>query len=117
MSSGGVIELPTIVLGDWSSSNMKHVISTPNKRVKELLSRSFKVYLIDEFRTSCLHNGTKQKGDNLMYVDKTGKWRKLHSVLTFQLLKGMGCINRDRNACLNMLNLTLLGYWRMDRRV
>jgi len=61
------------------------------------------VFNIDEYRTSCLHNKTEGKCDNLYLSDKTNKLRKLHSVLTFKMENnGRGCINRDYNGCLNM---------------
>jgi len=61
------------------------------------------VFNIDEYRTSCLHNKTEEKFDNLYLSDKRNKLRKLHSVLTFKMENnGSGCINRDYNGCLNM---------------
>ncbi|AYV84837.1 MAG: hypothetical protein Hyperionvirus42_13, partial [Hyperionvirus sp.] len=51
---------------------------------------------------SCLHHETEQRCNNL-YLEHNSKFRKLHSVLTYQMNNNrMGCINRDWNAVLNM---------------
>jgi hypothetical protein len=48
-----------IIMGDWSiGKQMANFISTPNIRIKRKLSERFKVYNIDEFRTSCLNYKT-----------------------------------------------------------
>src|SRR5205823_1447845 len=47
----------TICMGDWSiGKQMNNFISTPNIRIKRLLGRHFKVYNVDEYRTSILSN-------------------------------------------------------------
>ena len=98
------------IIGDWGGKGKIKRISTPNMGLKKLLSRRFKVFLIDEFRTSKIHHETEKKCENLMKpikygVDKVYK-KKVHSVLTFKKSKKeMGCINRDYNACLNMLKI------------
>lgn len=93
-----------IIMGDWCiKKQMRNFISTPNIGIKRKLNERFDVFNIDEYRTSCLHNKTEEKCDNLYLSDKTNKLRKLHSVLTFQMENnGRGCINRDYNGCLNM---------------
>jgi len=62
----------TFIIGDWSEEHqMKNFISTPGKHLKQLLTRvrpngkQFKVYTLDEFRTSCLHHETEQRVGNL----------------------------------------------------
>jgi hypothetical protein len=109
-----------IILGVWSQKNcgnkLKGSISTLTKRLLKLLRKRFTVYLIDEFLTSQLNSKTKGSGDKLknLTIKKTikenGKNKeilcKMHSVLTFSNeLKKSGCINRDFNATLNMLNI------------
>ena len=93
-----------IILGDWSiGKQMKNFISTPNIGLRRKLATRFKVYLIDEYRTSCLNWKTEEYNDNLYLPDKTGKIRKMHSILTYEMEnKRQGCINRDRNSCRNM---------------
>lgn len=112
-----------IIIGDWSvGKQMRNFISTPNIGLKRKLKEKFKVYNVDEFRTSCLHYKTEQQVKN-MYVkdwyesklkkpytveqlnilEKNKKIRKLHSVLTFKMENNrLGCINRDYNGCLNI---------------
>ena len=59
---------------------------------------------------------TGEKGDKLMFQDKKENLRKLHAVKTFVRNNGLECINRDRNACLNMRELVLhylkFGEWK-----
>ena len=95
------------VLGDWSNSNgIKH-ISTPNMSMKKLLLKRFEVYLIDEFNTSKLHYVSEEKCEKIKIriTHKSGKIesRELHSVLTFKMSNRKVCINRDYNACLNIM--------------
>jgi hypothetical protein len=93
-----------IIHGDWSQGKqMRSFMSTPNIGLKRKLAERFKVYNIDEFRTSKLHHKTEEECSNLKLKDKTGKYRELHAVLTSKMENGrLGCINRDRNACYNM---------------
>jgi hypothetical protein len=97
----------TIILGDWSiGKQMRNFISTPNIGLRRKLATRFNVYLIDEYRTSCLNWKTEQYNDNLYLPDKTGTDRKMHSILTYEMEnKRQGCINRDRNSCHNMRKL------------
>ncbi len=98
-----------IVIGDWSiGKQMRNFISTPNLRLKRKLKEKFRVYNIDEFRTSCIHYKMKEKCENLKAEDKKirGKKRTLHSVLTCKMEnKRKGCINRDKNGCKNMMRI------------
>lgn len=99
-----------IIYGNWSvSKQMRNYISTPNLGVKRKLKEKFNIFNIDEYRTSCLHYKTEEKGNNLYITDKINKQRKLHSVLTFQMentenesIFRIDCINRDYNGCLNI---------------
>jgi hypothetical protein len=100
-----------LIIGDWSDklktspSRIKY-ISTPNLGLKRKLNEYFKVYNLDEFRTSCLNYKTEEKGENLYLPDKKKVMRKIHSVLTYQTeSKRMGCINRDENAVNNMVKI------------
>jgi hypothetical protein len=46
-----------LFLGDWSDGNfMKGFMSTPGKHIRRLLRKHFKVFMVDEFRTSMLHH-------------------------------------------------------------
>ena len=96
-----------VVIGDWSvTKQLRNFISTPGIGLKRKLSEKFKVYMIDEFRTSCLHYKTEDKCEN-MYVKyrnvESSKKQKLHAVLTYKMEnKRMGCVNRDKNGCKNI---------------
>jgi len=94
----------TIIIGDWSiGKQMRHFISTPNLSLKRKLKERFKVYNIDEFRTSCISYKTKDLCKNLYLPDKKGEDRKIHSILTYQMENNRkGCINRDKNGCRNI---------------
>jgi hypothetical protein len=90
---------PILIFGNWSANkNMKHMVSTPGIGLKRFLLKHFKSYDIDEFRTSILHHKTEERCENL-YLEG----EKIHSVLTYKMENNrLGCINRDRNAVLNM---------------
>jgi len=86
---------------------MRGVISTPNKGLKKRIAEDFKVYNIDEYRTSCLNNKTQEYCENMYLPDKKGKMRKMHSILTYEMENTRkGCINRDKNAVGNMVCIT-----------
>ena len=121
-----------LIIGDWSvGKQMRNFISTPNLGLKRKLKTKFQCYSIDEFRTSLLYHKTEEINDNLCVKDwyetklnsvnknqertkkekeiilkNKNKFRKLHSVLTFKMENGRkGCINRDYNACYNMIKI------------
>ena len=83
-----------IIIGDWSiGKQMRNFISTPNLTLKRKLKETFRVYNIDEFRTSCLSHKTEEQCENLYLKfkkDPKQKDRKIH------------CINRDKNGCKNI---------------
>ena len=98
---------PIIIIGDWSiGKQMAHFISTPNITLKRKLRERFKVYNIDEFRTSCLNYKTEEKCDNLWLPGSDNKMYKKHSILTYKMENNrLGCINRDKNGCQNIKKL------------
>lgn len=85
------------VIGNWSNKGNLKKISMPNIGMIKLLSKRFKVFLIDEFRTSILNYKTEEKMKNLKVKSK-----EIHSIFTLKMGKNSGCINRDYNACMNM---------------
>ena len=95
-----------IIIGDWSiGKQMSNYISTPNIRLKRKLKEKFKVFNIDEFRTSCINYKTEELCNNL-YLQFNNKNRKMHSILTYKMEnKRLGCINRDKNGCNNIKKL------------
>ena len=85
---------------------MKNFISTPNLSLKRKLQERFKVYNIDEYRTSCLNYKTEELCKNLYLPDKTKKERKMHFTLTYKMEnKRNDFINRDKNGCKNIQKL------------
>ena len=96
-----------IIIGDWSiGKQMRNFISTPNLTLKRKLREHFKVYNIDEFKTSCLCYKTEEVCENLYLrfkKDSKQKERKIHSILTYQMENNRkACINRDKNGCKNI---------------
>ena len=93
-----------LVLGNASvNPTMKNYISTPNISLSRKLKTCFKMYLIDEFRTSMINCKTEKINKNLYIKNK-----KIHSVLTYKMENNrLGCINRDCNAVYNMEKLFL----------
>lgn len=96
-----------IIYGDWNQSGKIKYMSTPGISLKRKISERFKIYNIDEFRTSCLNYKTEERCENL-YL-RTGKdkvLRKMHAILTYKMENQReGCINRDKNSVLNMKKL------------
>ena len=85
---------------------MANFISTPNLTQKRKLRERFKVYNIDEFRTSCLNYKTEEKCNNLRLPGKNNIEYKMHSILTYKMENNrLGCINRDKNGCQNIKKL------------
>jgi hypothetical protein len=97
-----------LIYGDWSAKHqMRHMMSTPNLGLKRKIGEYFRIYNIDEFRTSCLNNKTLGRCENLYLPDKKKTMRKIHSILTYKMEnKRKGCINRDDNAVKNMISIT-----------
>lgn len=91
-----------LIMGDWSDTNRLKFMSTPGISLKRKLAKVFKVYNLDEFRTSLLHNCTEEKCENI-HVKRGDKERKVHAVLTSKMSnKREGRTNRDLNSVLNM---------------
>ena len=93
-----------IIHGNWSQGKqMKHLAPTPNLGIKRKLAERFSLYNIDEYKTSQLSHVTGAKCKNLKLKNEDGTYRKIHSVLTYQMEnKRLGCMNRDTNACHNL---------------
>ena len=96
-----------IIMGDWSvGKQMANFISTPNISLKRKLRERFKVYNIDEFRSSCLNYKTHEKVSNLSLPGKNNKYYEKHSILTFKMENNrLGCLDRDKNGCQNIKTL------------
>jgi hypothetical protein len=95
-----------ILHGDYSrTSQMKGCISTPNIGMKKLLLSRFDIVEINEFNTSKLYNKTLKEMENVSVKRKKHK-KSLHEILTPK--EETNCrifVNRDVNACKNILLL------------
>jgi hypothetical protein len=105
----------TIVIGDWSASDHIKGMSSPNMGIKRVLNKRFEVFLVDEFKSTILNYLTKEKMEHLKLLmeikDGNGVvvksyLKEMYSIFTYKMSnKNLGCINRDRNATLNMKNI------------
>jgi hypothetical protein len=96
-----------IGFGDYSrSTQMKGTISTPNIGIKKLLLSKFEIIDVNEYNTSKLYNKTLKELENVK-IRKNKHLKHLHEILTPKE-KTEWCIyvNRDVNACKNILLLT-----------
>lgn len=96
-----------IAYGDYSrTTQMKGCISAPNTGFKKLLLKKFDILEVNEFNTSKLYNKTFKELINVS-VRKNKHKKHLHEILTPKE-KTEKCIyvNRDKNACKNILYLT-----------
>ena len=85
---------------------MKGTISTPNIGIKKLLLSKFEIIDVNEYNTSKLYNKTLKELENVK-IRKNKHLKHLHEILTPKE-KTEWCIyvNRDVNACKNILLLT-----------
>jgi len=95
-----------ILHGDYSrTSQMKGCISTPNIGMKKLLLSRFDIVEVNEFNTSKLYNKTLKEMENVIVIRKKHK-KSLHEILTpKEETKCRIFVNRDTNACKNILLL------------
>jgi hypothetical protein len=95
-----------ILHGDYSrTSQMKGCISTPNIGMKKLLLSRFDIVEINEFNTSKLYNKSLKEMENVSVKRKKHK-KSLHEILTpKEETKCRIFVNRDVNACKNILLL------------
>jgi hypothetical protein len=93
-------------LGDWSvnsSYQMKGCMPTPNKGIAKLLKKRFEVISIDEYKTSKLYNRDLSKELTNVKVKRGKKSKSIHTLLTPTRNPNSVIVNRDRNACKNIL--------------
>lgn len=96
-----------ILIGDCSGENQTHIFQW----LLTILVNNFKVYKVDEYKTTIINCRTFEKNTNdFKRMDKYGNQFILNSVLTYTCKNGrQGCINRDRNASNNILYIVM--YW------
>ena len=119
-----------IAFGDASIGNhFGHLESTPNKRIKALIKKNFKVVDVDEHRTSllcsnCVHVlrmpkmlqrlSKKEKRENERKKATEKKKEEKVPVWGVRRCDNKGCRkfwNRDTNAARNILNVFLCSVW------
>ena len=96
--------------GNWSNpKQMKYMMPSIGVGLRRIISKKFDVVLLNEFNTSKLCSCCHNKLEN--FINKEGK--KEHRLLLCQCCGSNGSksekitfINRDINACKNMLNLS-----------
>ena len=95
-----------ILHGDYSrTTQMKGCIPTPNIGMKKLLLSRFDIVEVNEFNTSKLYNKTLKEMENVCVRRKKHK-KLLHEILTpKEETKCRIFVNRDVNACKNILLL------------
>lgn len=95
-----------IAFGDYSrATQMKGTIPTPNIGFKKLLQTRFSIIEVNEFNTSKLYNKTLKELINVNVRRGTHK-KHLHEILTPKEEPRSGVfVNRDVNACKNILYL------------
>jgi hypothetical protein len=104
-----------MIYGDWSvGKSMRNYISTPNMGLKKKLATKFKIYSIDEYKTSKINYKSLEEVKNLYLPDRKGVQRKKHSILTYETeSKIIGCINRNKSAVNGM---KLIGDYFMENK-
>jgi transposase len=109
-----------ICIGDWEQrQQMKYKEPTLGIGMRSLLRKNkYKVYLVDEFRTSCkcskCHGGTCEK----YMVRKNPKPKKDEMRLVHGLLRcksGCGSWNRDRNGSSNIYKIAYQAIHKLER--
>ena len=96
------------IIGDWSQKDGIKGMPTIGIGFKRLLEKKFKVYLIDEYKTSkTYYNNKLKEAHELIHAKNELSGNEIYSVLTCKMKNGMEVyVNRDRNAVKNMLKLT-----------
>ena len=95
-----------IGLGNWSinvSKQMKGCMPTPNKGLIKLLKKRFDVISVDEYKTSKIYSNDTTKELTNVKVKRGKKNKSIHKLLTPTRNPNGVILNRDRNACKNIL--------------
>ena len=91
--------------GNWSNNKqMKYIMPTKGVGLRRVIQKKFNVVLVDEFRTSKLCSRCNCELEH---------YNNLHRVLVCRNCKSSGSesknttfMNRDMNACMNMLHIS-----------
>jgi hypothetical protein len=109
-----------ISYGNWNNSQqMKHIIPSLGIGMRKIINKKFNCVLFDEFRTSKLCSHSYYENNTVKYCCNELKnykinEKEMHRILICSNCKSNGCesknvafINRDINACQNILNLSV----------
>ena len=110
----GLREQILICTGNWSQQKqMRHLYPSMGIGMRKIIDRRFDQVLVDEFRTSKLCNRCHHELEKYRY-EKDGREKQLYRVLVCPRCQSdnltshnVHFFNRDANACMNMLYLTL----------
>jgi hypothetical protein len=88
--------------GNWSrTSQMKYIMPTKGVGLRRVINKKYDVVLLDEFKTSALCSKCNKELEN---------YKNIHRLLVCKNCglenKNSVFINRDMNACINMVNLS-----------
>jgi len=106
--------------GNWSNTKqMKYIMPTKGIGLRRIISKKYDVVLIDEFKTSCLCSKCHHKLENYKLNEyelleyKKHNMKNIKEIHRLLICKNCGLenknsvfINRDMNACINMVNLS-----------
>ena len=105
----GPSETLLLGLGDFSvnstSQQMRGCMPTPHKSLLKILQKRFDTLIVDEHRTSKLYNRDTQVELRNVRVQKGRKMKSIHQLLTPTRNPNGVILNRDRNACVNILRI------------
>jgi len=99
--------------GNWSNSKqMKYIMPTQNIGLRRIIEKKFNVVLIDEFKTSklCCHCGNELEHYNnihrLLVCKDCNRCNVKRSKCNGSESKKVTFMNRDMNACMNILTIS-----------
>lgn len=106
----GLSETSVIAFGDWSQSEqMKYKEPSKGKSFRNLFRKAgYKVYLVNEFRTSKMCCNCKDENgicEKFLKINSPRPWKREEEILCHGLVKCKTCntmFNRDLNSCVNI---------------
>jgi hypothetical protein len=100
-----------LLYGNWSrNTQMKYFYPTPNIGLRKRLGVHFKIYMIDEYKTSKTCHECKHENENKIYHKDKRHWKNnqqklVHGVLCCTNINCNTTWNRDVNGSLNILEI------------
>ena len=111
----GPPETSIIAFGDWSQAEqMKYKEPSKGKSFRSLFRKAgYKVYLVNEFRTSRMCCNCKNENgicEKFLKINSPRPWKKTEEILCHGLVKCKTCntmFNRDMNSCVNIRKIAM----------